>query len=61
MKNCYQLYADPTGALFIISAGDPEEADCLAPVGTNRENALYILEAVNSYAAAHRPTPRRKP
>ena len=50
MKNCYQLYADPTGALFIISAGDPEEADCLAPVGKNREKALYILEAVNAYA-----------
>lgn len=49
MKDCYQLFEDCKGSLFIISAGDPEEADCLTAVTKNRANAQYILDALNAY------------
>lgn len=57
MKPAYQLYADTSGALFIISAGDPQEADCLSRVTSDRRKAEFILAAVNAYAAS---CPRRK-
>ena len=49
--SAYQLYEDKTGALFIISAGNPEESDCLTPVTKQRDKAEYILAAVNEYSA----------
>ena len=49
----YQLYEDSAGSLFIISSGNPEEADCLTPITKDKEKALWILAAVNAY------TPRR--
>lgn len=56
MNPTYQLYEDPSGSLFIISAGDPEEADCLSQVTKQRDKAELILAAVN----ACRPQLRRK-